>query len=75
MNVCLFFYTVCQQCDHSTAATIVKVWDLCLDVSNIQTKINLIKFVQTKTKNKQKYNVYIQTNKEKMNTQTKLKKL
>ena len=65
MNVCLFFYTVCQQCDHPTAATIVKVWDLCLDVSNIQTK----------TKNKQKYNVYIQTNKEKMNTQTKLKKL
>ena len=75
MNVCLFFYTVCQQCDYPTVATIVKVWDLCLDVSNIQTKINLIKFVQTKTKNKQKYNVYIQTNKEKMNTQTKLKKL
>ena len=38
----------------------VKVWDLRLDVINIQATINLIKFI--KTKNINKNITYIQTN-------------
>ena len=41
--------------------TSVALWDLRLDVSNIQAKINLIKLI--KTKNIKKNATYIQTNK------------
>ena len=51
-----------------TAATIVKLWDLRLDVSNIQTQIYFIKFIKTQKNNE---NItYIQTNEK-----IKLKKL